>query len=260
MMVDFSEYGIVSLISNFVLITLLFMTIIDGYHFFKHKKRFISFLAFGILLVSGSTVAVLTSLIAINQLSIILSVIYTITLIIGIKYKKTITILWVTLILLCIAFFIGFIQYLVLGETGKTIAILKVNKISKEKMKITVTYRNQVKSYSSKGEMLGFEAFQLTFKPFMHSLFGGKRFLLNSVFTEQFNQDNNQGRTFYHSLGKSFFKKRAIWNRLRRKKLLLFGVKGVQRVMVSVYPSENQTYELKVTNQGLILIPQSISN
>jgi len=85
-------------------------------------------------------------------------------------------------------------------------------------------------------------------------LLGQKRLVVNSVFSESFNEDHSKGEVFYYPVGDSLFDRKKLWVDLEKKRLLLIGVKGVQRISVSVYPEQNAVYDLKMTNQGLLLV------
>jgi hypothetical protein len=193
---------------------------------------------------------------ATDTFSLILSGIFLLTLMIGLRFKKSISVFWMAVILLSIGFFAGFFSYLVAGETGETIAVIGIERKEENLYRVVLKYKDTKKEMTVKGEMLGFEAYQVTMKPFMHFLFGGKRFLLTSVFGEKFHEDYSRGEIQYYPVGDTFFDKRGLWKRLEKRSILFPGVRGVQRVMVSVYPSSPRIYELKITNQGLILVPE----
>lgn len=255
-MIDFSETGIVALFSNFVVILMAFLTAVDGYYFFKERQRFFSFLLFGVLFMVSLTTVLLTSLYALDTLSGILTGIFLVSLLMGLKFKKTVSVVWIAFVLLVIGFFVGFLSYLVSGETGQVIALLKFQKQSKNRYTLTLRYKEKTRNFSVEAEMVGFEAYQVVLKPYMHFLFGGRKFFLANVFSEEFRENYRRGEIVYHPVAGTIFDKKSLWKSLEKKKLLLPGVKGVQRVMVSVFPENGREYELRVSNQGLTLAPR----
>lgn len=253
---DFSETGLVSLLTNFVVIFMAVMAFREGRIFLKERKKFASFLVFGILLILTLTAGIITSLLAADALSLILSGFFLVTLVLGLKFKKTVSIFWAVLILLGIALFLSFFSYLVSGEEGKVLARVSFASAGEKSLRMTLIMEQSEDSIEIplQGDMAGFEAYQMILKPYMGFLFGGKRMLITAVFSEKFNADYTRGELVYTPLEEGFFNKRTLWKSLEKKAVLLPGVKGVQRVMVSVYPEAGKTYELKMTHQGLILV------
>ncbi len=172
------------------------------------------------------------------------------------KYKKTITTIWFSFILLILAFFISFISYLISGEKGTTIATIQVLSVENNRSRGTIRYKGEIKQFEIKGEMIGVEAFQLYLKPYMQIFFGRKRLVLTSLFGEIFSENYTKGEVRYYPVRDFIFNKKKLWARLQRKSLLLFGVKGVQRKMVSVYPEKGKSYVVKVGSQGLLMDKQ----
>ncbi len=256
-MIDFSEAGLISLLTNFVFIFLIIMTFKEGRAFYKdqkNKKKLVGFIIFFIFLILTLIVGILTSLIATDFISVILSGFFFLTLILGLRFKKTISIFWITLILLGIALFLSLLAYLVNGEEGQVLASVTFVVEKENQVQMNLIYKEKLTTIPVYGSMAGFEAYQVVLKPYMGFLFGKKRLLLTSVFSEKFNEDFSKGEIFYTPLENSFLDKKSLWQTLEKKALLLPGMQGVQRVMVSVYPEIGKLYQLKITNQGLILI------
>lgn len=253
-MTDFSEISVIGILADFLIVFLVFITSVDAYYFFKKRERFVWLIVSFILLIVSLITALVTSVLTYNCYALILCSIFLVTLLIGLKFKKTVSIFWVTLVLLIIGFVLSFFYSMVLGEEGKTLMTLKVEKINGLVIDVSVTYKNQEKKYTVKGEMIGFESFQMFMKPYLNFLLGQKRLVVNSVFSESFNEDHSKGEVFYYPVGDSLFDRKKLWVDLEKKRLLLIGVKGVQRIGVSVYPEQNAVYDLKMTNQGLLLV------
>lgn len=261
---DFSEAGLISLLTNFVLIFLIIMVFKEGkalYKVFKKektflndKKKLIGFIVFTALFALTLTAGSLTSLIATDFISGILSGFFFLTLMLGLRFKKTISIFWITLILCGIALFLSLFAHLVNGEEGQILASVTFVVEKDNQAQMNLNYKGKLTTIPVYGSMAGFEAYQVVLKPYMGFLFGKKRLLLTSVFSEKFNEDFSKGETFYTPLENSFLDKKSLWESLRKKALLLPGMQGVQRVMVSVYPEIGKLYQLKITNQGLILV------
>ncbi len=262
-MTDFSETGLLAVLFNFVIIFMGFLAGVDAYHYFKEKKRFISFVIFFTLFMLSLSTALVTSLIAADTYSIILSIIFLISLFIGLRFRKIVTTLWIAFFLLLISAFIAFISYLISGENGKIIAKVRINKLKhlqKNGRKIpeyhgVLYFKGTQKKFSVKGEMIGVEGFQMVLKPYMQILFGKKRLILTSVMGEVFNEDSTAGFTDYKAVGDGIIDKKSLWLQLERKKLLLAGVRSVQRIVVTVFPKVGQLYIVRVSHQGLTFEP-----
>lgn len=256
-MIDLSESGLLGILTNLVLVFLLFFSIVDGYHYFKKRTHLLSFILFSVLTVLTAAVAILTSLYALDTYALIISAIFLASLFLSLRFKKSVSIFWVALILVIISFTLSFFSYLISGEIGTKLASVHVDSVVKKPEPLIqgyITYKDEKRDFTIKGEMLGMEAFQTVLKPFMQFLFGKKRLLLTSLFGEVFEDNFNRGTVFYYPLEVSLFDKRQLWQSLERKKLLIVGVDSVQRVGVSIYPKERTNYELKMTHQGLVLV------
>lgn len=196
----------------------------------------------------------LTNLIATDSISLGFSFAFLLSLFIALKWKKTIFIFWVVIIAFCATFFLVFLNTLILGEEGKTLAILVIESKNEKEMRGYIEYQNEKKYFVTKGEIIGVEAYQVLLKPWMHYLFGGKRILLTAVFSEEMNEDFTKGTTYYYAIDGSF-NRREFWQNLQKKKILLFGIEGAQRVQVSIMPHEKQQrYGVRFSHQGLSLV------
>lgn len=254
-MIDLTEISVLGLLTDFLIVFLLFIVVVDAYYYIKKKERFVWLIISFTLLVATLIIALITSILTFNFYALILCLIFLITLAIGLKFKKTVSIFWITLVLLAIGIILSFFYHLVSGEEGKVLATLTLEKKNGMSIEATVNYKNTEKKYTLKGEMIGFETFQMFMKPYLNFLLGQKRFIITSVFSELFNEDHSKGEVFYYPVQETLFDRKKLWVDLEKKRTLLLGVKGVQRVSVSIIPpDEKAVYDLKVTNQGLLLV------
>lgn len=254
MVIDLSEIGLIGLLSNFFILTLGLIMVIDLYHFVKKKERKTSLVVFSCLFTVSLIAGFATGFVGLDFYSLMISLFYLISLAIGVKFKKIVSVVWIVIILVFVGFLISFFSYLITGEEGKVIATLKIEKKNQQEVEALLLYKNKEKKISLKADMLGFEAFQMVLKPYMSFFFGKKKFLLTNVFSEVFKEEGLKGETAYTPLTETVFDRRTLWLDFEKKRVLLIGVQGVQRTMVSVYPEDKATYDLKVTNQGLILV------
>ena len=252
-MIDFSEIGLIKILADFVIVFTAFMAVSDLYTYIKEQKKGLWAIVFASLFVLSFVVSVITGYIGYDRYSLILSLIFLITLFIGVKLKKTMIIFWAVVFASGITLLLTFYHFLVLGGEGKVLAKIQVEKIEGDLIQGKVFYKDETNLFKIKGQMFGAEAYQTVFKPYFILLSGGKeRYILTSLFGEIF-IDDETGKTYYYPLKDSLISKRDFWRNLEKKNLILPGVEGIQRLQVSVYPKQGKTYYLLSSSQGLIL-------
>jgi len=249
-MINISEYGLISIITDLIFVTSVFIGVKDIIQYIKNKKSIVSAVIFLSLSLIILTVGLLTDYMRFDSIGILISLIFLSTLFISIKLKKTVLFFWITVFILLISGFIGFISYTLRDYSN--LLTLDVIRIKGKTIEGYISYNGIVKEFKTEGDMIGFESFQVVIKQYLRFIFGGKRFVVTAFFTESFSDDGTEGKTRYYPIGQTFINRRDLWNKLEAKKIILIGFEGVQRLNVSVYPKVGR-YTLKF-NEGLYLI------
>ncbi|HOJ50880.1 MAG TPA: hypothetical protein PKW55_08730 [Spirochaetota bacterium] len=233
-MIDLSETGFIGIITNILFTTSLFIAVKDLVYYIKGKISIFGSVIFFLITILIFTVGLLTDYIRFDSLGIIVIIVYLLTLLVALKFKKTVLLFWLTVLVLIIGLFIAFISY-TLKDTEN---ILKVNitKVDGKFVEGCIYYNNIIKEFKVESDMFGFESFQILIKPYINFLFGGRRIIVTSFFTEVFNDSGIEGKTKYYPLGETIINRRELWKKLEAKKIILIGFDGVQRTNVSIYP------------------------